>query len=70
MRSMESKKNRIDKENRETARFYKKLIYARNSPTKLKKLGYSVDDVDFLTAVMGNGSCKGDAIYALGKKNK
>lgn len=56
-----------DAECRETAAFHKKLLTARSSPAKRKKLGFTMAEIDYLIAVIRNGLSQEDALYSLKK---
>ena len=60
-------KNESTDSDKETAAFYKKLLHARNSPTKLRDLGYTQGQVDRMTSMMGSGASKEDVLYSLSK---
>jgi hypothetical protein len=52
----------------EDYRFYMQLLNAKSSPAKRKKLGFSVDEIDYMTSLMGNGMGKESVLYALKKR--
>lgn len=48
-----------------TSRFFMQLLRSRSSPAKLRALGYTLEETDKLTAWIGSGCTKEDALYAL-----
>lgn len=59
--------NRADSARDQTWRFHKRLLNARNSPSALRKLGFTRDEVDRMIAGMNSGSSKADVLHSIGR---